>query len=92
MIDHFTLRHIGTGMSLEVGRAGLNKKYQTPYVGLVIFDDMLLVEIYHLGDDGEEKLDKNICGRVPVLFIRAGTSFYNLFKSHFEQVWKMLKM
>ncbi len=63
------------------------KKYSTPYMGMVIFNDMILVEIYHLGDDGEEKTDKNICGRVPLLFIQGDTPFYKLFESHFERVW-----
>jgi hypothetical protein len=65
------------------------KKYKSPYVGLVLFNDMILVEIYHLGDDGEHRTNKNICGRVPILLIRSGTSFYKLFDSHFTNVWKI---
>ncbi len=67
------------------------RKYRTPYMGMLIFDDMILVEIYHLGHDGKEFNEKTICGRVPVLFIRAGTPFYKLFKSHFERVWEIAK-
>lgn len=60
------------------------KYYRHPYVGLVIFSDLLFVECYHLsknvGADG-------ICGQVPIMVARRGSFFYRLFESHFQSVW-----
>lgn len=71
------------------------KFYSTPYSGVVIFEDLIFVEIYHLGDDEENLVDDNenlepintICGRVPVLVIEKGSPFYRIFSSHFDQLW-----
>lgn len=62
--------------------------YSTPYSGVVIFEDLIFVEIYHLGDDGEStEEEKTICGRVPVMVIEKDSPFYRIFSSHFEQLW-----
>ena len=63
-------------------------QYQTPYVGMVLFDDIIFVEIYHLGNDGEKSEEKTICGRVPVMVVRNESPFYKLFSTHFERVWE----
>ena len=62
--------------------------YKTPYVGMVLFDDVIFVEIYHLGDDNKEIEELTICGRVPVLVVRNNSPFYNIFSSHFDRVWE----
>lgn len=67
------------------------KYYKTPYVGMVLFDDIIFVELYHLGHDGESKKEKTICGRVPVLVIKKPSPFYNLFDSHFANLWENAK-
>jgi len=67
------------------------KTYHTPYIGLVIFDEEIFIEIYHLGNNGErmeQTEERTICGRVPVFVVRRDTPFYKLFNSHFDTVWK----
>jgi len=64
------------------------KFYSTPYSGVMIFYDIIFVEVYHLGDDGESEADENtICGRVPVMVIENNSPFYRIFSSHFNQLW-----
>ncbi|MBI4825208.1 MAG: toll/interleukin-1 receptor domain-containing protein [Nitrospirae bacterium] len=60
--------------------------YYTPYVGMVIFEDEAYVELYHLGTQIK---DKAICGHVPIMLIKKNPDegLYELFDSHFENVW-----
>lgn len=64
------------------------KYYRTPYSGIVILDDILFLECYHLGHDGIEDDGKTICGRVPVMFFKKGSPFYELYNSHFTRLWE----
>jgi len=66
--------------------------YQTPYVGMVLFENCIFVEIYHLGEDPMD-VTKNatICGKVPVLRIKENSQFYRIFNSHFERQYKIAK-
>ncbi|MEW6089089.1 MAG: hypothetical protein AB1498_12385 [bacterium] len=66
------------------------KYYETPYTGMIIFDDEVYVELYHLG---KEIKDKNLCGHVPILLIKKGQEegYYDLFEHHFDNIWKKSK-
>lgn len=58
--------------------------YEEPYVGLVIFENEIYIELYHTGD---ELADPNICGHVPILVARNGSIYYREFMSHFTNHW-----
>ncbi|HEX5736838.1 MAG TPA: hypothetical protein VF131_28660 [Blastocatellia bacterium] len=68
------------------------RHYDTPYLGLIICEDEAFVEIYHLGkkkgDEGKKE-DQEICGHVPIWVVRndGKHGLYQLFESHFEEVW-----
>lgn len=66
------------------------KKYCTPYIGIVLFNEKAFVELYHLGKDPEaiSESKKTICGEVPVLVFKKGTTFYKIFESHFDNIWE----
>jgi len=59
--------------------------YRSPYAGMVLFNDLAFVELYHLGDD---IADENMCGHVPILQIRGDNPFYLIFERHFNNIWK----
>jgi hypothetical protein len=64
------------------------KYYETPYAGMVIFDDEAFIELYHLGSKIK---DQNICGHVPILKVKKldeEEALYEMFESHFENVWE----
>jgi hypothetical protein len=96
VVDHFKESRLYDPQKREANSVQI-KYYQTPYVGMIVFEDELFVEIYHLGDDGDDAESlvgtnkKTICGRVPILVIEKDKPFYKLFKSHFERVWEGAK-
>lgn len=71
------------------------KFYKSPYIGLVLFDDLVFVEIYHLGTEGgSTTAEKGICGQAPYLVFRNQSDdnvcMYKLFSSHFDNLWRTL--
>ena len=58
----------------------------TPYAGLILFEDEAYVEIYHIS---ERIQDRGICGQVPILILkrRSEKALFELFESHFKSVW-----
>jgi len=64
--------------------------YETPYFGMVLFEDEAFVETYNLGTEiSGESLKEGFCGKVPIMLIRRGCDLYPLFESHFENVWNL---